>query len=134
MAKYVGRQFVASMKKVGCSVCSEKDPACMDYHHIDPEGKSFSMSCRVKQRRLLTLLRESAKCVVLCSNCHRKHHYYGDYMEFKKPGIREMKRRLRHAVEDGVISEAEFTRLASTLSASGTKPARRTRKSRSRSQ
>lgn len=122
------------MKRVGCAVCTEDDIACLDYHHIDPEEKSFSMSCRVKRRILRTLLRESAKCVVLCSNCHRKHHYYGDYMEFRKPGIREMKRRLRHAVEDGVISEAEFTRLASTLSASGTKPARRKTKRRSRSQ
>ena len=103
------------MKKVGCIKCGEKDIACLDYHHIKPEEKRFSLSCRKVRRTLLTLTREAAKCAVICSNCHRKHHYYGDFMRFRKPGKAQMKRRLRHAVADGVLTEKEYATLIRKL-------------------
>jgi hypothetical protein len=57
---------------VGCSECDEKDPACLQFHHKDPDQKLRNVSaCWTIE----DIKREIEKCVVLCSNCHRRHHY-----------------------------------------------------------
>ncbi len=56
-----------------CSVCKENHPACLEFHHKNPDEKSCNVSNLIsygKQR----ILEEIKKCVVLCSNCHKKHH------------------------------------------------------------
>jgi hypothetical protein len=57
----------------GCAICGEKDPRCLDLHHKDPSEKEFAISqgCGYSPTRLI---KEMEKCVVLCSNCHRKLH------------------------------------------------------------
>jgi hypothetical protein len=62
--------------KLSCSVCGEKHPACLDFHHKDSKTKDFSLGIiggwgYGKER----LLNEISKCVVLCANCHRKEHF-----------------------------------------------------------
>lgn len=57
----------------GCKFCQEKEPVCLDFHHLDPSVKEDNLS------RMLTnssdkLKQEIRKCIVLCSNCHRKLH------------------------------------------------------------
>lgn len=59
----------------GCSLCSENDPACLDFHHTDPATKTYTIS------RLYAgtwswerILQEIALCEVMCANCHRKKH------------------------------------------------------------
>lgn len=70
----LNRKYVASYKSThGCLLCEEKHPSALDLHHIDPEIKDSALSqmlfnCKDK------IDAEIAKCVVLCSNCHRKHH------------------------------------------------------------
>jgi 5-methylcytosine-specific restriction endonuclease McrA len=54
----------------GCAVCGESDPCCLHFHHV--RGKAFELS-RAK-RCPSALLAETAKCVVLCANCHAKVH------------------------------------------------------------
>lgn len=62
-------------KTLKCEICEENHPACLDFHHIDPTDKKFSIG-RMKDFMSWRLLREEiAKCRVLCSNCHRKEHY-----------------------------------------------------------
>ena len=68
--------FVAKLKsKLKCSRCPESDSRCLDFHHLDPSKKTISISrawmsgCSIK-----TILKEIKKCIVLCSNCHRKEH------------------------------------------------------------
>ena len=59
--------------KTKCLICNETEPVCLDFHHIDPNEKDFTIS----QHRSLgkeKLLAEIKKCVCLCSNCHRKVH------------------------------------------------------------
>ena len=56
--------------------CGERHPACLEFHHKDPKKKDISVSMAIrygwsKERTL----KEIRKCVVLCSNCHRKLHY-----------------------------------------------------------
>jgi hypothetical protein len=72
----VVREWLQAYKKtLRCSLCPETHPACLDFHHLDAATKvgrvsnyaSFNFSIdRIKA--------EIAKCVVLCANCHRKHH------------------------------------------------------------
>lgn len=58
-----------------CEDCEENHPACLDFHHINPEEKRFAIA-NVKDFLSWSALKaEIAKCRVLCANCHRKEHY-----------------------------------------------------------
>jgi hypothetical protein len=62
--------------KLKCEQCGENHPAVLDFHHVDPKQKDFSIGNALhtlmgKKR----ILREINKCSVLCSNCHRKLHW-----------------------------------------------------------
>ena len=74
------RTFIASFKN-RCVLCGETHPACLDFHHLDDTSKEFNISRAHKfgygYRRIA---KEIEKCVVLCSNCHRKLHY-GDLVD-----------------------------------------------------
>jgi hypothetical protein len=56
---------------VGCRKCGEREPVALDYHHIEPKLKDMPVSRMVcfSHKRLKAEIR---KCVVICSNCHRK--------------------------------------------------------------
>jgi hypothetical protein len=43
----------------------------MDFDHRDPTTKSFALSGKCQLKSEETLLREVAKCDVVCANCHR---------------------------------------------------------------
>jgi hypothetical protein len=60
-------------KTLSCSKCSENHPACLEFHHLDPTKKEFVISAIKTSKKKLT--EELKKCIVLCSNCHRKLHY-----------------------------------------------------------
>jgi 5-methylcytosine-specific restriction endonuclease McrA len=62
--------------KLHCAQCPEDFWACIEFHHTDPDEKEFALSDLVskgfgKER----ILAEIEKCIVLCSNCHRKEHF-----------------------------------------------------------
>jgi transposase len=42
----------------------------LQFHHVDPRGKHFSLSGRGLTRSLERLREEAKKCVLLCANCH----------------------------------------------------------------
>jgi hypothetical protein len=59
-----------------CERCPENHPACLDFHHKDPNQKLCEVSKLIQlgsSREVI--LEEIAKCSVLCSNCHRKLHH-----------------------------------------------------------
>ncbi len=60
---------------LSCERCGESHPACLDFHHVDPGEKKFSVSNHHERPSLEALKAEIAKCCVLCSNCHRKEHW-----------------------------------------------------------
>lgn len=62
-------------KQLACQECGESDPVCLDFHHRDAKEKEFSLG-NVKDHGWgkERLLHEIQKCVVVCSNCHRKLH------------------------------------------------------------
>lgn len=57
----------------GCKLCPEREPVALDLHHLDPKGKDKNPSQLVSGSRE-KLKKEIRKCIVLCSNCHRKVH------------------------------------------------------------
>lgn len=73
------RQWIKQYKsKLRCVVCGESHPACLQFHHRDREGKSFTIGKIIGQRRNLsfrTLEKEINKCDILCGNCHAIFHW-----------------------------------------------------------
>jgi hypothetical protein len=65
-------------KQFKCSSCTENHPACLDFHHLDPSEKDDCITNMVRGARSVeTIEKEIAKCICLCSNCHRKLHHDG---------------------------------------------------------
>lgn len=48
-------------------------PASYDFHHIDPAQKDFAISASIGIPWRI-IKSELDKCILLCANCHRKHH------------------------------------------------------------
>jgi hypothetical protein len=62
--------------KAGCLQCGDKRHFVLDYHHMDPRTKSYDISEMVKRLHAVEKIKqEIAKCILLCSNCHREAHY-----------------------------------------------------------
>jgi len=60
-----------------CNKCGyNKNLAALEFNHLDPSNKSFSLDCRkLSNTNEKDLLEELKKCELLCANCHREHHY-----------------------------------------------------------
>lgn len=56
-----------------CIICSEDEPTVLEFHHIDPSEKDFQIA-EGAHRNWEKVVGEINKCVVLCSNCHKKVH------------------------------------------------------------
>ena len=67
---------VARSLMTPCAECGNFDVAYMDWHHKDPSSKTGSISHIVAKNNLTRVIDEIDKCVCLCSNCHRKLHFY----------------------------------------------------------
>ena len=64
-----------SIKSVrGCYFCKEKDSVCLDFHHINPSIKDSTIARLVTCKSREKMMTEIEKCIVICSNCHRKLH------------------------------------------------------------
>lgn len=61
-------------KQQQCLICSEKETCCLDLHHVNPSEKERNVSDVLKFWSWERLMSEIEKCVVVCSNCHRKIH------------------------------------------------------------
>lgn len=55
--------------------CGENHPACLDFHHSNSKTKEFSIASKIRNYSKERILKEINKCIVLCSNCHRKLHW-----------------------------------------------------------
>lgn len=56
----------------GCKNCGERNPVVLDFDHINPDEKEFTISAVVGNVSKESLWAEIEKCDVLCANCHRK--------------------------------------------------------------
>ena len=62
-------------QKVSCNRCGFDHIAALEFHHRNPAEKDFLLSVAVAHYSIDRLKVEVEKCEVLCSNCHRIHHY-----------------------------------------------------------
>jgi len=67
------RGFINSIKELNPCPCGEPTFVCLDFHHLT--GKDIGIAELTNQAWAKEkMLEEMRKCVILCSNCHRKHH------------------------------------------------------------
>lgn len=67
------KEYKSTLK---CSQCGENHISCLDFHHTRPTEKEYSVSNMLNSTYSINRIKkELDKCIVLCSNCHRKHHY-----------------------------------------------------------
>ncbi len=84
--RYMNQQYLRRMEKaewffelkssLKCVECGENHPACIQFHHSDPLNKEGEVADLVNAGYSKeVVLKEIAKCEVLCSNCHLKRHW-----------------------------------------------------------
>ncbi|NBW11685.1 MAG: hypothetical protein EBR82_27000 [Caulobacteraceae bacterium] len=59
-----------------CTHCGASHPAIIDFHHInrhDPDKRKVHKL--VQNHNYVAAYEEIKKCLILCANCHRIHHY-----------------------------------------------------------
>lgn len=66
------QNYINKRKLCGCAVCGETDTVCLDFHHLN--DKTFNISRAINRYSFEQIKSEIDKCIVLCSNCHRKLH------------------------------------------------------------
>jgi hypothetical protein len=78
-ASYIQRGRLAAIAKYGgdCSQCGMSDPDVLEFHHCNGRANDQSARGRKGGRRWFEeLVREPIRddILLLCANCHRKHH------------------------------------------------------------
>ncbi len=54
-----------------CSRCGyDRCIAALQFHHLDPSAKSFTLSSKGVTRGIDRARAEARKCILLCANCH----------------------------------------------------------------
>ena len=74
------KDFLDKCKEgIECEYCGEDHPACLEFHHKEPNKKRFNISSAPhKGFNKKEIEKEVSKCIVLCSNCHKKWHWEND--------------------------------------------------------
>lgn len=55
-----------------CNNCGNADPEVLEFDHRDGADKKFNVSEMMYSHSWESILKEIAKCDILCANCHRK--------------------------------------------------------------
>ncbi len=59
-----------------CKICGyNKCVGALEFHHENPNDKSFGLSSRGLTRSFKKALEEAKKCILVCANCHREIEY-----------------------------------------------------------
>lgn len=71
--------FIREYKRgKSCTRCPENHPACLEFHHLDPTTKKYTINkMPYKGASIKKIKEEIDKCIILCTNCHRKNHWNG---------------------------------------------------------
>ena len=74
--RHLNKLELVKIKGSKCVECGENDFRCLQFHHTDPENKNFTISHSL-HLAFDKLAEEANKCILLCANCHAKHHHSG---------------------------------------------------------
>lgn len=70
------QEFAAYKATLCCSQCGQNHPATLDFHHVVRHPSNRKINDLIKRCAFDRAMKEIAdKCVVLCANCHRIHHW-----------------------------------------------------------
>lgn len=73
LKKWFREEYLSTQR---CQKCGENHPATIDFHHINQNEKEYGIARLLHDTKSKNmLLKELAKCIALCANCHRKLHY-----------------------------------------------------------
>lgn len=90
--------FINSLK-TPCVKCGDDRFYVIDFHHIDPAKKIFTLSDGRKTHKSKDdVLKESEKCVCLCKNCHKEFHYF--YGVKSEHPVEDLEKYLKEGVRD----------------------------------
>lgn len=67
--------WIEYKKTLKCERCDESFWYCLDFHHKDSSNKEGMISKFLNLGNKDKVINETKKCIVLCSNCHRKEHH-----------------------------------------------------------
>jgi len=63
-------------KNLSCTRCGAAHPAIIDFHHVDRnDPNKQKVHQLVQSGRYHAAHEEIKKCLILCANCHRIHHW-----------------------------------------------------------
>lgn len=63
-----------------CCKCGyDKNLACLDFHHLDPEQKDMDWN-KLRLHKWNTIVLELKKCILLCRNCHGETHWPDQFL------------------------------------------------------
>lgn len=68
------REYVESLKS-SCEKCGESRPWVIQFHHVNPGDKRFTVAMFGTHSKE-TIADEVSKCICLCSNCHDEFHFF----------------------------------------------------------
>lgn len=70
------QEFAAYKASLACSHCGQNHPATLDFHHVIRDPSNRKINELLKRGAVEKAMKEiEEKCVVLCANCHRIHHW-----------------------------------------------------------
>ena len=72
-------EIISLEKSKGCLMCDENFHKCLEFHHLEKNDKIDTISTLKRNGSVKKLIDELKKCVLLCSNCHRKVHYNTEF-------------------------------------------------------
>ncbi len=69
------RLYLQDYKAARPCSCGENRHYCLVFHHSDMTTKCFSLS-HSRDKSFKDIVKEVAKCKVMCANCHQAVHYF----------------------------------------------------------
>jgi hypothetical protein len=69
------REWKTYKSSLCCAQCGFSHIAALDFHHEDPTTKEYDVNRLISNGQFKKAEEEIKKCIVLCANCHRIHHY-----------------------------------------------------------
>lgn len=67
------KEMSVNYKGGKCCICGyDRCAAALEFHHVNPNEKSFGLSAHGFTRKWDTIKSELEKCVLVCANCHRE--------------------------------------------------------------
>lgn len=69
------KEFQDWKATLSCAHCGFSHVAALDFHHTGAKAKDGIVSELVRSGKFKKAKAEVEKCIVLCANCHRIHHY-----------------------------------------------------------